>query len=83
VVAYDTQGGVAQFDGHGLARVGHADVDALAGDLDPAAAGDSPLDSLAPPIHAGHMPSAVSEPSVFPAVFRVHLAVAMVVLNKD
>jgi hypothetical protein len=39
----DPQGGVAEFDSDGLARTGEADLDALSGDLDAAAAGDLPL----------------------------------------
>ena len=34
----------SQIDGDDLAGVGHADLDALAGDLDAAAGGDPPLD---------------------------------------
>jgi streptomycin 6-kinase len=41
----DPQAGVAEVDGDGLAGVGHADLDALPGDLDAAAAGDFALDA--------------------------------------
>jgi hypothetical protein len=43
VLAGDPQGRVAEFDGDGLAGVAEAGLDALAGDLDAAAAGDLPL----------------------------------------
>jgi hypothetical protein len=43
VLVHDAQGGVAELDGDGLPAVAEADLDALAGDLDAAAAGDPPL----------------------------------------
>jgi hypothetical protein len=42
-----TAGWPGKFDGDGLACMGHADLDALAGDLDAAAAGHLPLDGQA------------------------------------
>jgi hypothetical protein len=47
VLVDDPQGGVTEFDGDGLAGVGEADLDALAGDLDSSAAGYPPLDGQA------------------------------------
>ena len=47
VLVDDAQGRVAELDGHGFPGVAEADLDALAGDLDPAAAGDPPLDGQA------------------------------------
>lgn len=47
MLADDPQGRVAEFDGDGLAGVAEADLDALAGNLDAAAAGDLPLDGQA------------------------------------
>jgi hypothetical protein len=46
VLVDDPQGGAVEFGGDNLAGVGEADLDALAGYLDAAAAGDLPLDSL-------------------------------------
>ncbi len=40
----DLHGGIAEFDCHGLACVANADLDALPGKLDAAAAGHLPLD---------------------------------------
>lgn len=47
MLADDPQARVAEFDGDGLAGMAEADLDALAGDLDAAAAGDLPLDGQA------------------------------------
>jgi hypothetical protein len=47
VLVDDPQRGDAELDGDGLPGVGEADLDALAGDLDAAAAGYLPLDSSA------------------------------------
>jgi hypothetical protein len=46
VLVDDAQAGVAELNGDNLAGVGEADLDALPGDLDAAAAGDLPLDGL-------------------------------------
>jgi hypothetical protein len=46
VLIDDPQNGVTELDRDGPRCVGHADLDALAGDLDAAAAGDFPLDGL-------------------------------------
>ncbi len=43
----DLQGGVVEFDADDLPGVGQADLDALAGDPDAAAAGHLPLDGQA------------------------------------
>jgi hypothetical protein len=44
VLVDNLHGGIAEFDCHGLACVANADLDALPGNLDAAAAGHLPLD---------------------------------------